>query len=190
MIEHYIREAVSYAVLFFLAYFVIRYVYLKKKNQKMNLFVECRQGFFGAYIFALLSQTIFPLWHWGYVNGEFYIQIRKYGNGDINLIPFQTISHFLFDTEYMQNWEDVSELNLLANIGLFIPFGFLLPFVSRNRTLRRTLKCGVLLSLFIEIMQYFVGRSSDVDDLILNMFGVGIGWLFFWLVEEFLVSNK
>lgn len=176
MIQHYIRDALNYAIFFFVAFLAIRIMFLKKKKYEVILKKELMYGFFGAYIFALLSQTVFPLWQIGFVQGEFYVQINTYGKGAVNFVPFNTIWHFLFDRDYVQDWKDVSKLNLLANVFLFVPYGILYPMISHKNSLKSTLKYGAILSFLIEIAQYFVGRSSDIDDLLLNLLGVVIGW--------------
>lgn len=36
----------------------------------------------------------------------------------------------------------------------------------------------------IEILQYFIGRSADIDDLIMNTLGGILGWLIFCVVQR------
>lgn len=38
---------------------------------------------------------------------------------------------------------------------------------------------GIMISTTVEIFQYFIGRSSDIDDIILNTVGVCIGFLIY-----------
>lgn len=50
---------------------------------------------------------------------------------------------------------------------------------------------GFLYTLFIELTQMFMPRVSDVDDLILNSFGVFIGILIHkYLIKTCLKNNK
>ena len=73
--------------------------------------------------------------------------------------------------------------NSLLNLLLFLPFGFLLPAVWRNRygSLRKILAAGLAMSAFIEISQLFTYRLTDVDDLITNTAGTAAGYgLFLW----------
>lgn len=90
-----------------------------------------------------------------------------------NLVPFSTISFYLTG--------NVSPLiafyNLAANIGLFIPFGFALMLMIKSRFLRFALP--ILAISGIELLQFITQRGSlDIDDLILNLIGVYIGYLF------------
>ena len=38
----------------------------------------------------------------------------------------------------------------------------------------------------IELFQYFIGRSSDIDDIITNLLGGIIGFIVFKLLDRFL----
>ena len=51
----------------------------------------------------------------------------------------------------------------------------IIAFGDTKKTIRKILLAGLLLCLLIETLQYFVGRSPDVDDVILNMAGLAIG---------------
>lgn len=80
---------------------------------------------------------------------------------------------------------DASMLNLLGNMTLFMPLGFLIPILrKRCRTLRKVLVIGIAVSGFIEIVQYFIGRSTDIDDVILNV----LGWIIGFAVHKFIVN--
>ena len=52
-----------------------------------------------------------------------------------------------------------------------------LTLIKKKMNGRKIILGGMLTSLFIEIMQVFVDRRSDVDDLILNTLGTAIGYL-------------
>lgn len=67
--------------------------------------------------------------------------------------------------------------NTILNIVLFMPLGFLLSALWKEyRSLRMTAAAGFLLSLFIEILQIFSFRLTDVDDLITNTAGAVLGY--------------
>ena len=71
---------------------------------------------------------------------------------------------------------------LLGNIFWFIPFGFLLPMLLKKHNLIKTLLSGFLFSLTIETLQFtFYKGVAELDDLILNTFGVLIGYGLFRL---------
>ena len=91
-----------------------------------------------------------------------------------NLIPFNSIGEQL--NHFSEGW---ARFNLLGNIIPFVPFGFLLPVISENaNSLRRVFTAGLGFVLFVEIFQFFTRLGSfDVDDVILNMSGILIGYL-------------
>lgn len=69
-------------------------------------------------------------------------------------------------------------LNVLLNIALFIPLGFLLPLLAKPfRKWYAALGAGFGVSLLIELAQLFTGSGMcDVDDLFTNTLGAMLGW--------------
>lgn len=66
---------------------------------------------------------------------------------------------------------------IFPNILLFVPFGFLLPMLSKHfKNPILTVVSGCIFSGVIEIMQYITGRGlTKVDDVITNTVGAAIG---------------
>jgi glycopeptide antibiotics resistance protein len=87
--------------------------------------------------------------------------------GTVSLEPLRTLrySHLVF-------W---------GNLLLFLPFGLFPAVLWRNARWYRALliACGVTLG--IECWQLLVGRTFDVDDLLLNALGGMLGWVL-WLI--------
>ena len=101
-----------------------------------------------------------------------------------NLIPFTTIRmqlKCLSSRSAALRWYGFS--NFFGNIILFIPLGFLLPWVFPNlRRAWRTLLTVAAVIALVEILQLFTLRGyADIDDLILNLAGAGIGYAVFWM---------
>ncbi len=99
-----------------------------------------------------------------------------------NLEPFLTILYYLSG----EVTPLIAFYNLVANIGLFIPYGIFL--MLRNEKVRfpvfRLLYIPLLFISFIEFIQFITHRGSlDIDDLILNMLGVCLGYLLFPLFK-------
>lgn len=65
---------------------------------------------------------------------------------------------------------------LVYNFLMFVPFGFFLPFVSEKNNNRSIWKVAVIVPIIVEVIQPVVGRSFDVDDLILNFEGIIVGY--------------
>lgn len=91
-----------------------------------------------------------------------------------NLIPFRSISLQL--AHISQGW---ARYNLLGNIVPFMPFGFLLPIVfDKINTFWKVIGVGFAVDFCIEVFQYITKIGSfDVDDIILNMSGIILGYL-------------
>ncbi len=82
---------------------------------------------------------------------------------------------------YREAWHSFSSVewrNLILNILLFVPLGFLLPFwASRFRKFYWTVGAGLLTTLAIELIQLATGRGVfEADDLINNTLGTAIGY--------------
>ena len=71
--------------------------------------------------------------------------------------------------------------NLLGNVVGFMPFGMILPLISRNaRGFFFITFSGFTLSLWVEVTQLMTKLGSfDVDDLIMNTLGTAAGYLIF-----------
>lgn len=96
-------------------------------------------------------------------------------------IPFAQMWQTLTDTSRTQAF-----VNLVGNIVLFVPLGWLLPIISfRMRSLKLALGVAAGCSLSIELCQllFVAGRSPSVDDVILNTLGALIGGLIFHLAS-------
>lgn len=65
----------------------------------------------------------------------------------------------------------------LQNVLLFMPFGFLMPFICNKKAdFISILYTGFGFSLLIEISQLLNNRRTDIDDIILNTLGAVIGF--------------
>ena len=81
--------------------------------------------------------------------------------------------------------------NLLGNILLFIPLGFLLPLlVKRFRNIFLIVLVGFLLSVFYECTQLLTGIGIfDVDDMLLNTFGTLVGAVIFHILKKIFAAS-
>ncbi|WP_110113357.1 VanZ family protein [Bacillus sp. CGMCC 1.16541] len=97
---------------------------------------------------------------------------QQYGN--MNLIPFATITLYLSGAANPL----VAFYNLAANIGLFVPYG--LWGRRSNQSTFVVLIITIVTISVIELTQYLTKRGSlDVDDLLLNVIGVFVGYVFY-----------
>lgn len=99
---------------------------------------------------------------------------------NINLVFFQEIKRFYYALKNGQI-TITAALNLVGNVLVFIPFGFLIPLMSnRHWTGLKTAIAAVVVVSGIEVYQ-LISKTGvfDVDDFILNWFGVFLGWLLY-----------
>ena len=72
-------------------------------------------------------------------------------------------------------------MQIFLNILLFVPFGFLLPMISKRfQNLLLITVTGFVFSAGIETMQYITGRGlTEVDDVINNTVGAVVGYILY-----------
>jgi glycopeptide antibiotics resistance protein len=93
--------------------------------------------------------------------------------GPANLVPFKTIAPQLMG----QGNRLIDLVNLIGNILPFMPIGFLAPLVFRSISWQKALVLGVATGLTCEVMEIvFRVGIFDVDDVMLNAFGVMAGY--------------
>lgn len=96
-----------------------------------------------------------------------------------NLTLFKEIKRF-WDMRDTYGW-DVTLVNLLGNIVCFMPFGFLIPTISRKRIFKNIISVtllAMLFSVFIETAQLLTKVGAfDVDDIFLNTVGGMLGYI-------------
>ena len=140
--------------------------------------------------FAFVVYAALLLWllfdrtpDWG--DADTYAQLIR---GNMNLVPFHTIGNY---------WKVVSRLeftplffhcviNLGGNIILFIPIGYFLPrlWPFLRNFFSFLLVCTAAITL-VELLQLVTLLGSlDIDDLILNLFGMIIGYLSFLIIKK------
>ena len=91
----------------------------------------------------------------------------------LNLMPFATIKAFWRYGSFTGMF-----LNIFGNILIAVPLGFLSPILFRRfKDLRPLFLLYGVFFLLVETLQYFTGRSADIDDWLLNMLGVFIGFM-------------
>ena len=67
--------------------------------------------------------------------------------------------------------------NVVGNICIFIPFGYFVSGYVKATKISHILFISAISSLTVELVQLQIGRSFDVDDILLNVVGAIIGFL-------------
>jgi glycopeptide antibiotics resistance protein len=97
----------------------------------------------------------------------------------INLIPFKSISEIYTHMPF-----SVFIKQVLGNVIIFLPLGFTIPFLyGKTISFKKLAMIIFIFSLSIETAQFLINilsaypnRSSDIDDIILNVSGGTIGY--------------
>ena len=120
------------------------------------------------------KRILLPLLFLGYLALVFFVTNFRVGHmrREVNLHLFRAWR------EALNNFTQHRWLNVLLNIAMFCPFGFLLPILSRIfRKWYLTIPAGFGYSLVIELLQLIFARGVfDVDDLFCNTLGTIIGY--------------
>ena len=107
---------------------------------------------------------------------------------NINLSPLYTIKNYL--RVVLKRTNDDALLHCIINLGgnvlLFIPAGVLLPKLwPKQRNFFRFFATCTGIMFFIEVLQLFTLLGSfDIDDLILNLAGMTLGFIGYHLFRK------
>ncbi len=106
-----------------------------------------------------------------------------------SLEPFKEIRRYLTYIDQLGLWYVF--LNLAGNVMAFVPFGFVLPVITRYRKFYQVFFLSMEFSLIVEILQLVskVG-SFDVDDILLNTLGGVLGYLAYQIGYHIFVRGE
>lgn len=193
LISTYVINMLGYMIFALPIYVVVRMIIVKRRKRPINKLREVLLALFILYLVGLASQTIIPKWTMGVdgSTGKFFFDVYMMNRlSSVNLVPFRTIMNYFQANAYVSGWRSVSLVNLLGNMFVFSPIGFFIPLLWRKLdSLKAIFIIGFSVTCFIEGTQYFIGRSTDIDDIILNTIGVVIGYGVY-IIWKFFVADK
>ena len=182
----YILQIVPFVFLVGLVYLSVKYIRVKKrKTEWKSIWNEGLKFLMVCYFAGLIALVWVPhsLWNalWYQIVYGYYDPGAGPGamfTSDFNLVPsiYRILRGELTGGEWIQTMT-------IGNILMFVPLGFILPLLKRKKKITEILKIALLIVLVIEIVQPFVGRSFDVDDVLYNMAGVLIGYVIYKFVD-------
>lgn len=124
---------------------------------------------FAAFTAGLAALTLTPPNFWGYLYRGIPITLPAMGTNQfywhITLLEQLTAGAWIF-------------FMLLGNLGMFMPLAFFPALLWQGVNWKVALCIGFGSSLLVETVQLFIGRSSDINDLIVNTLGALCGY---WL---------
>ena len=126
---------------------------------------------------------------------EEYGRTEPYETYKYNLELFKEIKRYWYNREKIGTLFFL--INLVGNVVVFMPFGFLVPVMYREqrrdvvyrghyfRSMLFVLLLGFLFSLVIEFIQLVTKVGCfDVDDLLLNTSGVLLGYIIYYISKK------
>ena len=103
------------------------------------------------------------------------------------------IKRFIFIPELINLVPFSNEIDIVAyalNVVLFVPFGLLAPMIWKNMGKLRSVLLGAFgFTLLIEVSQLLNFRSTDIDDVILNVLGAAVGFVIYKLWDKMTESK-
>ena len=140
-------------LLFIIVVFAMRLVDLIINKKDIVIYKDLRMLVFILYMFLLFELV---------TSTDF----ESYSN---NFIPFKEIMRYSLSSSLFFK-------NVLGNVLLFIPFGYFVNTILKNKRFIINILLTFITSLSIELIQMNIGRSFDIDDIILNLIGGIIGY--------------
>ena len=111
------------------------------------------------------------------------------GNGNIRMTPNYIPLEGL--VEVFSTGVESMIMQAIGNIFMFVPFGVLLPLLSTYfRSFVKIIIFAITTSVLVEILQYFSGRSADIDDIIMNLLDGIIGYSVYLFIFHASERNK
>lgn len=144
-------------VVFIVAISLIRFFYLQTHREKFFFYKEV--CYLVAIIYIWLLFEILTMSELNSISG-------------MNLVPFSEIMRYKFGTKMFM-------YNVVGNILIFIPFGYLIGSYVNPKKIWPVLITTITTSTVVEFVQLKIGRSFDIDDIILNLLGSVIGFLLY-----------
>lgn len=103
----------------------------------------------------------------------------------LNLVPLKTIRNYMTALEIGNVSETVVRNNLMGNFFLFLPMGYFLPTITKNKNFFLTEAKILIIIVLVELLQLITGLGSfDMDDIILNIMGSIIGYGIFYITSK------
>lgn len=133
---------------------------------------------FMIYILLLIKFIIFkyPYEQIVEISSDWKAEVIFVGLGSANFMPFKTIRMYIKYADRLNSFE-----NLAGNIIAFVPFGMMLPLINTRTSIWKYVFANALVFVIgIELFQLVSAFGVfDVDDIILNCFGVILGYVIY-----------
>ena len=183
-------QVIPITLLVGILYIIFRFLKLKKNNSDINYKREILYLIFICYIVGLFNLVLVPINFWNIIWYNIFYNFNENPFAGIfdfsyNFIP--TIYKIIIGEYTLDSW---GKAMIVENFLMFIPMGILLSLCLENVNKKNIFKYAVLIPLAIEVLQLVVGRSFDIDDLVMNFLGIVIGYYLVKLIKKLKIFNK
>jgi len=138
---------------------ILRLAHLKKYNKSFVLHKEIIYLGFLIYMMMLFRIVTF----------------QDVNFSAFNLTPFKEMFRYQIGSKLFFK-------NVIGNMLMFIPYGFFISYILKVKKPLWPFILSLIASFTIEITQYRIGRVFDIDDILLNIMGGFVGFLFYLLI--------
>ncbi|MEG0794265.1 MAG: VanZ family protein [Bacilli bacterium] len=135
----------------------LRLFYIRTHREKVSFYKEFFNILAIIYVFILFSLLT---------------KVELNNGSGYNIIPFTEILRYDIGSKLFY-------YNVIGNILIFIPFGFFVADYVKSKNIWPVLFICTIVSSTVEFVQLNIGRSFDIDDIILNIVGGVVGYLIY-----------
>lgn len=139
----------------------LRIAYIIKNKQRFCFYKEIFMLLFILYVMCLFE----------------IVTLQDYNYGLSNYIPFKEIFRYEIGSRLFVK-------NIIGNILLFLPYGYFAADYIKSKRMLSICFLTMLVSITIECVQLNIGRTFDIDDVILNTIGGIFGYSLYRLLEK------
>ncbi len=155
-------------VIFIVTLVSMRFFYLRTHREKVYFYKE----FFGiisiVYLFLLF---------------QLLTKVELNEGSGYNLVPFTEIFRYKVGS-------NLFIYNVVGNILAFVVFGLIISYYIKPKTVMAPFLISLVVSTTVEFVQLNIGRSFDVDDIILNTIGATFGYLIYKFINKMPIFKK
>ena len=152
-----IKDIWPMLTIFLVVIISMRLMYIHNSSEKFVFYKEFFNMLFIIYaliLFQLLTNT------------------EMNASSGINIVPFTEILRYEIGSNQFY-------LNVIGNIFVFLPFGYFVSSYIKATRVSHILLVTLITSFTIEFVQHYIGRSFDIDDILLNVVGSIVGFLLY-----------
>ena len=157
IIKSVLSDNLPIIIIFIVTLVSLRFSYLKTHHNKIVFYKE--------FLFLIAILYIFLLF-------QLVTKAELNNVSGFNLVPFQEILRYKIGSKLFY-------YNVVGNILVFTILGLIISYYVKPKNFITPAIISIIISTTIEFVQLNIGRSFDIDDIILNLVGGLIGYILY-----------